>query len=414
MNYRTAALALGLAILLQMGCKREMPKPPPPPPAEVAVATPIVRDVTEYEEFTGRLESSHPVEVRARVGGQILSDDFTEGGLVKEGDLLFLIDERPYQIALQTAEATVAQAESRLDLAKADLKRGEKALAGGALGPEEVDGRRAAVRDAEARIRAAEAQREEAKLNLSWCRVTAPISGRISRKLATKGNMITGSSNMSTGTLLTNIVALDPIYCYVDADERLVLKYQNHAKEKKFTSAREGRLPCWLKLSDQEGYKYEGYVDFVDNRINPTTGTQRARGLFANADGFLVPGFFAYMRVPGLVLKDAVLVLDEAIATDQNRKYVLVVDEKDIVHYRPVVLGPREGHMRVITSGLAKTDRIIINGAMRARPGAPVKPTLMPMPTEPRPSVAITGMNAPRPATAPASAPASQPGGGAR
>ncbi|HKQ48285.1 MAG TPA: efflux RND transporter periplasmic adaptor subunit [Phycisphaerae bacterium] len=356
------------ALLTASGNCRKKDSPVPPPPA-VTVARPVERTVIEWDEYTGYLDAVDFVEVRARVSGLIMYSHFQEGGIVKEGDLLVELDVRPFQADLDAKIAAEAQAAAQVDLAKVDFDRIE-GIPKDSRSRTEYDTAAARLKEAEALLSAAKANVESARLNVEWCRVTAPIAGRISRKLVTEGNLITGGSG--TGTLLTTIASIDPIYCYVDADERSVLKYQRMSREGTRTSARDAYIPCFLQLTDETNFPHEGYIDFVDNRIDPTTGTIQGRGVFKNPKGYLLPGFFGRIRIPGSGKYQAVLVPDEAIVADQDQRLVMTVGPDDVVQPRPVKLGALFGNLRAILSGVGASDRIIINGLMQARPGAKV------------------------------------------
>lgn len=360
--------AMLLALSLAGACKRPAAPPPPPPPA-VTVAQPVRQEVIEWDEYTGRLEAVEAVEVRARVSGLIVSAPFEEGAIVKQGELLFEIDVRPFRAELESREADAAKAEAQVALAQVEFRRIESLLPDNATDLE-YQTAKANLNQAQAVLAAAQAAVESARLNVEWCRVTAPIAGRVSRKNVTPGNLITGGTG--TGTLLTTIMSIDPIYCYIDADERSVLKYQRLAREGRRVSARQARIPCFLQLADETGFSHEGVVDFVDNRIDPNTGTMRARGVFPNGEGWLTPGFFARVRVPGSGRYETLLVPDSSVTTDQNQKMLLVLDPDNTVAARPVVLGGLFGELRAILAGIAAEDRVIINGQMQARPGTKV------------------------------------------
>ncbi len=358
--------AMGLA-----GCDRDQAAIPEPPPATVTVAHPVRHNVMEWDEFTGRLEAVEFVEVRARVGGLIVAAPFEEGALVEAGDLLFEIDARPFEAELSGRLAAQAEAAAQLEFSQIEYNRLE-AIPASARSSTELDRASATLERAAALLDAARAAVELARLNVEWCQVKAPISGRVSERMVTPGNLISGGTGQST--LLTTITSVDPIYCYVDADERSVLKYTDLARKGRRVSARNAQIPCVMQLADETGFPHRGVVDFVDNRANPETGTIRGRGAFPNPDGAMLPGFFARVRVPGSGRYDAVLVPDAAVTTDLNQKTLWVVDEGDVVRARPVVLGALFGDLRAVESGISETDRVIINGLMHARPGAPVKP----------------------------------------
>lgn len=360
-----AAIALGCTDNKNGGAPLSIPPPP------VTVATPVEREVTEWDEYTGHLEAVEFVEVRARVSGLIVSAPFVEGTAVKKDELLFELDARPYQADLEAKIAAEAQAGAKVDLANIDFNR-IKAIPKDARTSSEFDTAAAVVKQAEAELGAAKANVEWARLNVEWCRVRAPISGRISRKNINIGNLITGGTG--TGTLLTTITSVDPMYCYVDTDERAILKYQRLAREGKRVSARDAHIPCFLQLTDGTVYSHEGVVDFVDNRLDPTTGTIQGRGIFPNPDGRLIPGFFGRVRVPGSGKYRTLLIPDSAVATDQNQKYLLVAGPGDVVQRREITMGALFGDLRAVESGITTNDRVIVSGHMQALPGGKVNP----------------------------------------
>ena len=353
--------------------------PPMMPAPAVTANQPAQREVVEWDGYPGRLDAVDIVEVRARVNGYLQSIHFKDGAEVRKGDLLFVIDPRPYQADLDRAEADLKQAESRFELASNDLVRAERLLQSKAISEEEADSRNKARREAEAAIQSARASAETAKLNFEYTHITAPIDGRIGRRLVTEGNLVNG--NQGQATLLTTIVSLDPIYCYFDADEQSVLKYQQLAREGKRGNLRDGQVACELELANESGFPHKGVLDFVDNRIDPSTGTLRVRGLFPNPapDRVLQPGFFARARVPGTAKYSALLIPDQAVGTDQGQKFVFVLDGQDTVQYRPVKLGPIIDGLRVVREGLQPKDWVVVNGLMTVRPGAKVTPTRAPL-----------------------------------
>lgn len=363
------ATAVAVAILpLIMGC-REKKSVPSPPPSSVTVALPIKQTVVEWDEFTGHIDAVETVDVRARVGGLVVSTPFTEGSLVEKDALLVEIDSRPYKAEYDSRVASHKRAGAQVDLAKIQYNRVKELMPQQSASQIEFDTAEATLRAAEADMAAAAAAMESARLNVEWCKVVAPISGRISRKYATTGNLVTSGAQ---GTLLTTITSIDPIYCYTDADERSVLKYQRLAQEGKRISARDTEIPCYMQLADEAGFPHAGVIDFVDNRLDPQTGTIRARGVFRNPNGQLVPGFFARLRVPGSGNYETLLVPDSAVMSNQNQKMLLVAGKGDIVEARPVQVGAVFGDLRSITSGITTSDRVIINGLMQARPGTKV------------------------------------------
>ena len=374
--------AFSVAALALSGCTRneaaESRAAPPAP--QVTVAAAISRKVTDSNEFTGRFEAVERVEVRPRVSGYIASVNFREGTEVSRGDVLFVIDPRPYQAERDRAAAGLAQARSQLALAKSERERATKLLAQRALSQEEYDTRTAGNEQAEANVEAAKAALDSAALNLEFTRVTAPISGRISRALVTAGNFVTNGQ-----TPLTTLVSLDPIYVTFDGDEQEYLKYIRLAHEaaanlhdptvhQTALSSHEARSLVQVGLANEDSFPHQGVIVFVDNALDPTTGTIRSRALLDNHDRQFTPGLFARIRLLGSSQHDAVLVNDSAIGTDQTVRYVLVVGKDNKVEYRPVQLGPVVGGLRVVDSGLTAGETIVVNGLQRVRPGAQVAP----------------------------------------
>lgn len=359
--------------LLAVGCSKSNQSMTPPPPA-VTANQPSQREVVEWDEYPGRLDAVDAVEVRARVSGYLQSIHFKEGAEVKKGDLLFVIDPRQYQAELDRAEADLRQAETRFELASNDQARAERLLKSKAISEEEADSRNKAKQEAGAAIQSAQASVENAKLNVEYTHITAPIDGRISRKMITEGNLVNGNQGQST--LLTTIVSLDPIYCYFDAPEPAVLKYQRLAREGKGENLRDGRVVCELELANETGFPHKGVLDFVDNRVDPGTGTLRVRGILPNPgpDRILQPGYFARLRVPGSAKYPALMIPDQAVGTDQGQKFVYVVNDQDAIEYRTIKLGPLIEGLRVVREGLQPKDWVVVNGLMSVRPGAKVKP----------------------------------------
>ncbi len=357
------------------GCSRAADTPAPagaPPPPAVTVAQPVQREVVEWDEYTGRLDAAETVEIRARVSGYLDKVLFEAGRKVQKGDLLFVIDQRPYRAEVEQAQATLEQAGARLALAKSELERARRLFSTHVLPEEQLDVRSRELQEAEAAVRADGAALELARLNLEFTEIRAPINGRISRELVTPGNLINGGGNEAT--LLAVLVSIDPIYAYIDADERSVLKYRRLAREGKRESARFVHIPVEMALADEHGFPHQGYIDYVEPRLDPNTGTVRARAVFANADDQLSAGFFVRVRVPGSGKYPALLVTERAVSIDQGQQYLMVVNDRHIVEYRPVQLGADIDGLRVIKSGIEAGDWIIVNGLQRARPGAPVTP----------------------------------------
>jgi membrane fusion protein, multidrug efflux system len=373
MKFKLLVLAATVAILAA-GCHK--PDSPasaaPPPPAQVTVGQPVAKEVVEWDEYQGWVEAVDTVAVRARVGGYLDSIHFKDGAEVQKGDLLFVIDPRPYQAELDRAQADLLQAQTRFELASNDMARAERLLKAKAISEEEADSRAKAVRTAGAAIQSALASVEVARLNTNYTYVKAPISGRIGRKMISEGNLVNGT--MAESTSLATIVAQDPIYCRFDADERSILKYQQLARQGRHESFGGGKWPCEIELANETGFPHKGVLDFVDNQVDPNTGTMRVRGAFANPDRVLQPGFFARVRVPGSAPYQALLIPDQAVGSDQDRKFVLVVDAQDKARFTPVTLGPMIDGLRVIREGLQAGDWVVVNGLMSVRPDDKVNP----------------------------------------
>ncbi|MDR3440916.1 efflux RND transporter periplasmic adaptor subunit [Telmatospirillum sp.] len=343
------------------------------PPA-VTVSFPVKRQTVEWMEFTGQFSSVEYVEIRARVGGYLTEIHFTDGQIVNKGDLLFVIDPRPYEIALASARANVAQATASLELAKRQLVRGGELRQKDFLAASDYDTRVQQTKVAEAALDVARAQVRDAELNLDFTRVTAPVSGRISAHQVSIGNLISGGAGVSSPTLLTSIASLDPIHFNFDMSEADYLTLQRAAATGKNTSVRDGKLIVQLRLSDDKDWTLSGRLDFIDNQIDRSAGTIRARAVLVNRDFSLIPGQFASIRLPRTAPYDALLVPEAAVLTDQSRKMVLTVTDDGTVTPKTIVVGPVQDGLQVVRSGLAVTDKVIVNGLMRARPGAKVTP----------------------------------------
>jgi multidrug efflux system membrane fusion protein len=338
------------------------------PPA-VTVSHPLQKSITEWDEYTGRFTPLETVEIRARVSGFIDSVHFHEGQIVKKDDLLFVIDQRPYQIAVEQAKADIERAQAKLDIATQDVNRATPLLQSQTLTEREFDTRKSLQRDAAGQLAAANAALKQAELNLEWTEVRAPIAGRISDKRVDAGNLITGGQ--TGATLLSVIVSIDPIHFVFDGSETDFLHYLRLAAAGTRPSSRDAPNPVAVRLADETEFTHMGRMDFVDNAINPKTGTIRGRAIFDNKDGFLTPGFFGRLRLFGGT-HDALLIPDGAIASDQANKIVFTVAEDGTVGTKRVELGPIIDGLRVVRSGLVPTDRIVIDGLPRARPGQKV------------------------------------------
>lgn len=427
------------------------------PPA-VTVASPLAMKTIDWDPYTGRLAPIEEVEVRARVNGYLMSHHFEEGQPVEQGQLLFVIDPRPYEAMLartraaqeeaeamlnaatakvREAEAKRKQVQAGLELARARLKRARRLAPTGAISEDEIDeivaterqaeadefavvaeieSAHAAVAAAEAVIATTKAAVTAAELDVGYCRITAPIAGRIGRRLVTEGNLVTGGEGSA---LLTTIVTTNPIHAYFDADEQALLKYIRLDQQNKRVISRDVKNPVFMALVDEPGYPHEGYIDFVDNRVDAATGSIRARAIFPNDDESLVPGVFVRIQVPGSGVAERLLLPDAAISIDQSSKFVYVIDDANLVQVRRITTGDLAKGLRVITDGLDGSESVVIKGVQRCRPGEPVEPTRETL--VPGPDLGLPDTYEPvpreqwlRPATAPASPPpASLPAAGA-
>jgi RND family efflux transporter MFP subunit len=386
-NVRAVALsALGLGLT---GCSTAPPGAPPAAATPVTVSYPVEREVTDYADYTGRTAAVDSVEVRAHVWGYLDKVNFKEGALVKKGDVLFELDARPYQALLEQAKAKVAQDEAQLAYDDAEYKRNLGLVNSGAVTKSDLDKTAAARAVDIANIAADKAAVTARQLDVEYTKITAPVGGRVSRYVVTVGNLIQ-SGDQGGGTLLTTIVSVDPMYVYFDADEYTVLRVRRLIREGKLPSARDVDRPVWLGLANEEGFPHEGFVNFVDNQVNPKTGTLRLRGTFPNKDESLAPGYFARVRFPISPRHRALLVSDRAIDTDQGRKVVYVVDQENKVVSRPVQLGAVHDGLRAVDEGLKPGERVIVSGLQQVRPGATVEPKLVDMPAS-RATVGLTG-----------------------
>lgn len=359
---KVVAASVLMAVVVQSCTQRSEAQAPPAP--SVTVATPLVRQVQDWDEFTGRFEATQSVEVRARVGGYVSGVHFRDGEYVRRGQLLFTLDARPAQAALASARASLAQAQAQLTLARTNLTRSEGLLSAQAVSQAEVDTNRGAVAQAEAAVAAANAAIRARQLDVEFTRVVAPISGRISDRRVDPGNLVGGGS--SAADVLTTIVSSAPIYFVFEGSEALLLKYQRQA--------RQGAAPIEVRLQDEAQYSRTGRLTFTDNAVDTASGVIRLRASVPNADGFLKPGMFGQARLAGSGSYQAMLVPDAAITTDQARRVVQVVAADGSVSTKPIQTGPLVDGLRVIRSGLAATDRVIIAGGQRIQgPGMKVQ-----------------------------------------
>jgi RND family efflux transporter MFP subunit len=377
---RLVSASLGaawLVLLSTAGCSGSGGAQSAAPPPEVSVAQVLQRPVKDWDEFTGRLQAVETVEIRPRVSGYIDLVAFTEGKVVKRGDLLFVIDPRPYKADRDRAAADLKRFRTTLDLAKIEQQRVQHLKESGAVSQEEVDERESTVAQAEANVSGAEAALELAELNMTFTRVTSPIDGRVSRAEVTRGNLVTGGNN--GGTFLTSVVSMDPIYLYFEGDEATYLRYVALARAGERPSSRDAPNPVHVGLANEEGFPHDGKMDFVDNQVNGQTGTIRARAVLENKDGLYIPGLFARVQLLGSGEYNAVLIDDRAVNTDQSQKYVFLLGAGNKIEYRRVKLGRVIEGLRIVREGLKPGDVIVVNGAQRVHPGVVVSPQTVAM-----------------------------------
>ena len=372
LTYRLSPILIVVAALL-CGCEQKpaaQSAAPPAPP--VTVAQPVKRTVTDWDEFTGRFDAVQQVQVRPRVGGFLTDVDFRDGAFVKTGDLLYLIDARPFEAIARQADGQLSDARAKVELAKRELDRALTLQQSQNVADSTVDQRRQALQAARAAEMQAEGTLKAAQLNVEFTHVTAPISGRVSRTLVDVGNLVQGSEGNST--LLTSIVTLDPIYIYFDIDEATYLKYNKLWFEGKRPSSRDNPNPVEVTLTGETKPSRTGSINFLDNQLDVSTGTLRARAVIPNKDISILPGQFGRVRLIASAPYEALLVPDSAIATDQARKIVFVVKDDNTVEAKPVTLGPLDEGLRVVREGLKAEDRVVVDGLQRARVGAKVTP----------------------------------------
>jgi membrane fusion protein, multidrug efflux system len=370
---RAIAALLAVATLTLAGCDKPASQAAAPPVPSVTVAQPVKRTVTDWDEFTGRFEAVEEVQVRPRVGGFVNSVEFQDGAIVHTGDLLYVIDSRPFEAVALQADGQLSDARAKVELAKRELDRGLNLVQTSAVSEQVVDQRRQALQAAHAAEVQAEGALKAAKLNIEFTHVAAPITGRVSRHLVSPGNLVQGSDT-GTSTLLTSIVTLDPIYVYFDMDEATFIKYSKLWFEGRRPSSRDTANPVQVTLAGETKPSHDGTINFLDNRLDVSTGTLRSRAVIKNTDLSILPGQFGRVRLIGSAPYEALLIPDTAVATDQSRKIVFVVKPDDTVEARPVVLGPLDEGLRVIREGLKADDRVIVDGLQRARVGAKVNP----------------------------------------
>ncbi|MGF6639408.1 efflux RND transporter periplasmic adaptor subunit [Paraburkholderia sp. MM6662-R1] len=345
---------------------------------EVDVATVVQKTITDWQSYSGRLEAVQKVDVRSQVPGTIVSVNFKDGALVKQGDTLFVIDPRPYAAEVDRAQAQLAAAQARTGYTQSDWERAQRLIVDNAIAKRDYDEKQNAAREASANLKAAQAALETARINLGYTKIVAPVSGRVSRAEITVGNVVSaGASSVP----LTTLVSVSPIYASFDADEQTYLQYLSRAKDG-------SKVPVELGLADESGYSRSGTIESVDNRLDTSSGTIRVRAKFDNADGALIPGLYARLKVGGSAPHPALLIDDAAVGTDQDKKFVLVVDQGNHVVYRGITTGSMQGNLRVVKDGLKPGDRIVVNGVQRVRPGDTVRAHMVPMTTDDDPNSA--------------------------
>ena len=375
MQYITNGLLAAVTLTLIIGCgnhDNSASQPGQGPSPKVKIAQPLSQEVTEWDEYSGRIEAVNSVDIRARVSGYLEQVNFKAGDKVSKGDLLFRIDPKPFTAQLNYADAELERAKSRHELARNDLSRAERLFRAKAISEEEHDARSKGLREAIAAVQSAQANVYTAQLNLEFTKVRAPIDGRISRELITAGNLVNGGGN--DATLLTSIVSTDPVYVYADADERSVLKYRRQAQKQGRGSLGDEQTPVELAVADEADFPHQGHLDYISPSEDAATGTLTLRGVFANPDELLSPGFFARIRVRGSAPYPALLLPDRAIGTDQAQRFVWVLNQENQVEYRTVELGAHIGQSRVISKGLKAEEWAVIEGIQKLKPGLKVNP----------------------------------------
>jgi RND family efflux transporter MFP subunit len=345
------------------------PQPAPPPPT-VMVSHPLAKPIVDWKEFSGRFEPIASIEIRARVSGYLQSINFEDGQIVEAGTLLFVIDPRPFQTAAANAEAQVASARAQVELANLELQRAEQLVERAVVSRSTHDQRIQQKRAADAALQTAEAALQRARLDLEFTEIRAPVTGRVSNRRTDVGSLVSGES-----TLLTTIVALDPIYFVFDMSERDFVDYERALKSGRLRSLRDKGVTVWARLPDDDGWPYQGEMNFVDNRLDLGSGTIRVRARMSNPDLFITPGLFGRIRLPSSDEYEALLIPETALLTDQADRIVLTVGDDNVLKASAVELGPSQpGGLRVVRAGLRPSDRIVINGLLRARAGARVTP----------------------------------------
>lgn len=369
-NSHLSALGAMLLSVLLVGCDNSVAQNAAPPAPAVSAADVVVKSISQWDSFNGRIEAVESVQLRPRVSGYIDKVNYTDGQEVKKGEVLFTIDDRTYRAALEQAQANLARAKTQASLAQSEANRTDKLVNTNVVSREEWEQRRSAAVQAQADIRAAQAAVDAAQLNLDFTKVTAPIDGRASRALITSGNLVTAGD---TASVLTTLVSQKTVYVYFDVDESTYLHYQNLARSGQGASSNHTALPVEIGLTGEEGYPHQGKVDFLDNQLTPSTGTIRMRALLDNSQRQFTPGLFARVRLPGSAEFKATLVDDKAVLTDQDRKYVYIVDKEGKAQRRDITPGRLADGLRIVRQGLNPGDKVIVEGLQKVfMPGMPV------------------------------------------
>lgn len=369
-NSHLSALGAMLLSVLLVGCDNSVAQNAAPPAPAVSAADVVVKSISQWDSFNGRIEAVESVQLRPRVSGYIDKVNYTDGQEVKKGEVLFTIDDRTYRAALEQAQANLARAKTQANLAQSEANRTDKLINTHLVSREEWEQRRSAAVQAQADIRAAQAAVDAAQLNLDFTKVTAPIDGRASRALITSGNLVTAGD---TASVLTTLVSQKTVYVYFDVDESTYLHYQNLARSGQGASSNNTALPVEIGLTGEEGYPHQGKVDFLDNQLTPSTGTIRMRALLDNSQRQFTPGLFARVRLPGSAEFKATLIDDKAVLTDQDRKYVYIVDKEGKAQRRDITPGRLADGLRIVRQGLNPGDKVIVEGLQKVfMPGMPV------------------------------------------
>jgi multidrug efflux system membrane fusion protein len=378
-NFRLNALGAVLLSVMLVGCDEGVAQNAVPQAPAVSAADVVVKSISQWDSFNGRIEAVESVQLRPRVSGYIDKVNYTDGQEVKKGEVLFTIDDRTYRAALEQAQATLARAKTQASLAQSEASRTDKLINTNLVSREEWEQRRSAAAQAQADIRAAQAAVDAAQLNLDFTKVTAPIDGRASRALITSGNLVTAGDSAS---VLTTLVSQKTVYVYFDVDESTYLHYQNLARSGQGASSNHLALPVEIGLVGEDGYPHQGKVDFLDNQLTPSTGTIRMRAMLDNAQRQFTPGLFARVRLPGSAEFKATLIDDKAVLTDQDRKYVYIVDKEGKAQRRDITPGRLAAGLRIVQKGLNPGDKVIVDGLQKVfMPGMPVNAKTVAMTT---------------------------------